>query len=318
MSETAVWVGSANDAMSGSESAAAWAPASIGNFFNGFDVMGLAIGGPRCRVELRRAAEDSVSIAGNGPGLRAAETIPRWTVSRLLGLLGIDQPVAISIRNEIPLARGLGSSAALAVAAAKAFRALFGHGGRPASWWCRQAFEAERHFGGDHWDNVQPAFYGGLTIRHPSRPEECLVRDAPDLHLVAAVPEPSVPRLPRGRLPLSAPTQEVVRCLAAVAWSQALGPDGRADRLVECVGAGPLESVRADAVPFYAEAARIAREEGAAAFVSGGGPSLCAAAPTHAAARAVLRGWRELAPLREGLVFITRGLPPFAEATLAR
>ncbi|HZU79442.1 MAG TPA: homoserine kinase [Acidimicrobiales bacterium] len=92
------------------------APASSANLGPGFDVLALAVG-LYVEVEIEPARRLTVRAEGEGAELPA-------DASHLAARVAIDvaghDRLAITVRSEIPVARGLGSSAALAVAAAAA------------------------------------------------------------------------------------------------------------------------------------------------------------------------------------------------------
>ena len=92
------------------------APASSANLGPGFDVLALALD-LSVEVEVRPAPRFSIETAGEGAGLPADESHLAARVVR--EVLGHDR-VALSVRSDIPVGRGLGSSAALAAAAAGA------------------------------------------------------------------------------------------------------------------------------------------------------------------------------------------------------
>ena len=91
-------------------------PASSANLGPGFDTLGLALS-LYTEVTVIRAASLSLTVTGEGSELRADENHLAAQVVRLV--LGHDR-VAITVASEVPVSRGLGSSAALAVAAAAA------------------------------------------------------------------------------------------------------------------------------------------------------------------------------------------------------
>lgn len=92
------------------------APASSANLGPGFDVLALALD-LSVEVELRPAARFSLTAEGEGADLPADEGHLAAAVAR--AVLGHDR-FALTVRSAIPVGRGLGSSAALAVAAAGA------------------------------------------------------------------------------------------------------------------------------------------------------------------------------------------------------
>jgi homoserine kinase len=91
-------------------------PASSANLGPGFDVLALALD-LHVEVEVEPAARLTVRAEGEGSDLEA-------DASHLAARVAIDvaghDRLAITVRSDIPVARGLGSSAALAVAAAAA------------------------------------------------------------------------------------------------------------------------------------------------------------------------------------------------------
>ena len=93
------------------------APGSLANLGPGFDVLALAVD-LRLEVELEEA--DRWMITSDG---RPVDEPTGMTVREVAG----EGPRAVFIRSEIPVGRGLGSSAALRVAAGAAEEALWGN-----------------------------------------------------------------------------------------------------------------------------------------------------------------------------------------------
>ena len=91
-------------------------PASSANLGPGFDTLGLALN-RYVVVDVEPASKLIVRSVGEGEGL--AEDSSHLAARVAIDVAGTDR-LAISVRSEIPIARGLGSSAALAVAAAAA------------------------------------------------------------------------------------------------------------------------------------------------------------------------------------------------------
>jgi len=92
------------------------APASTANLGPGFDVLALALS-LYVEVEVSRAPRLSVRSEGEVPDVE--EDAMHLAARVAIDVTGHDH-LAISVRSDIPIARGLGSSAALAVAAAAA------------------------------------------------------------------------------------------------------------------------------------------------------------------------------------------------------
>jgi homoserine kinase len=156
-------------------SATAFAPATVSNVGCGFDVLGFALEGPGDEVtaSILPGAQGVVTIAditgdeGRLPR-EAARNTAGVAVRALLAALGDTQGVALAIRKGLPLASGLGGSAASAVAAVVAVDAVLG-AGAPRDLLIACALEGERvGAGSSHPDNVAPCLCGGFVlVRHP-------------------------------------------------------------------------------------------------------------------------------------------------------
>src|SRR5580704_6123902 len=101
----------------------AFAPATVSNVACGFDVLGFSLESPGDEVDARFAGSDSEvridDIAGDlGRLPRDAGRNTAGVAARaLLRALGEPRGVTLTIRKGLPLASGLGGSAASAVAA---------------------------------------------------------------------------------------------------------------------------------------------------------------------------------------------------------
>jgi homoserine kinase len=96
------------------------APASSANLGPGFDALAIALG---LYVEVGVEAADELSVSTSGEGSEIPADASHLAVRVASAVVGHDR-LAISVRSEIPVGRGLGSSAALAVAAAAAAGAV--------------------------------------------------------------------------------------------------------------------------------------------------------------------------------------------------
>jgi homoserine kinase len=137
-------------------------PASTANLGAGFDTLGLALK-LFLRVEIRESSRTRPEFFLRGEG--AQELPPNeenliWKVMRRVFEYENGGPprVRMHIFNEIPIARGLGSSAAAIVAGISCFEAISG-GELPQERFFRYALEFE-----SHPDNIAAARYGGFTI----------------------------------------------------------------------------------------------------------------------------------------------------------
>jgi len=156
-----------------SDTAAAFAPASIGNVAVGFDMLGLALADVGDRVVARRTREDGITIGevrgldgeihpylSTDPTQNTASIAAKafWDVHGDLGGVQLD------VHKGVPLQSGMGSSAASAVAAAVAVNALLDSPLEPEML-LPYALEGEK-FASDglHADNVAPSLLGGLIL----------------------------------------------------------------------------------------------------------------------------------------------------------
>ncbi len=268
----------------------AFAPASLSNLGSGVDVLGVAIAGWGDTVTARLASAAGVHLAavrGDGGRLPTAPESNTCSIAAraLLQAAGNRQGVELELDKGLPLASGLGSSAASAAAAVVAVDALLGLGATPTDLLEATLAAEEATCGARHPDNAAPALWGGwVAVRH-DHPFEVLSLPCPD-HLAFAVARPQLElstRSMRELLPDAIPFAE-----ARAQWSHlaALVHALHTDDL-ELLGRSMkdffAEPRRAGHVPGFAEARRVALERGALSCgLSGSGPSLFALVPTEA------------------------------------
>lgn len=198
-------------------------PATIANLGAGYDCLGLAVDlALHVSILARRDAARSVQLDVRGEG---AGELPADASNRLIQALGAGLLDAefedldglgwtVEMINTIPLARGLGSSAAATVAGALAARALLGLPDE-ADAVIRIASKIE-----GHPDNVSPAVLGGFTATFATDADVWAFRfDAPDsLRVVLFVPELRLATSEmREVLPMEVPRADAVANLARVA-----------------------------------------------------------------------------------------------------
>lgn len=156
--------------------ATAFAPASVGNVAIGFDILGFSVDAIGDCVTVRRTAASGVSIkAIRGVVQDLPLEAAKNTAGRALIALHDAQPLGFGFELEIdkgiPLASGLGGSAASAVAAVVAANALLAQP-RSQLELLQYAMQGEAVASGSmHVDNIAPSLYGGLVltvgIEHP-------------------------------------------------------------------------------------------------------------------------------------------------------
>jgi homoserine kinase len=151
------------------------APASSANLGPGFDTLAIALD-RYVEVEVEPASRLIVRSEGEGAGL---SDDPSHLAARVaIDVAGTDR-LAITVRSQIPIARGLGSSAALAVAAAAAAGA-------------KDPLAVAAQMDG-HPDNAAASMVGGLVAAARVKGGVHAVRLALDVSLAFVAIVPDVP-----------------------------------------------------------------------------------------------------------------------------
>ncbi len=187
-----------------------FAPATVSNLGPGFDVLGLALQQPGDVVEAELYDEPGVQIvtvtgAGdalttdptrNVVGIAAADVLRRLQ-DKVQGPAASGQNqgprtgvgVRLWLHKQMPLASGLGSSAASSVAGALAVNELFG-GGLSRRELVASALEGERAASGaPHADNAAPSLLGGIVLIRSYDPLELVsLPIPPELRVVVVHP----------------------------------------------------------------------------------------------------------------------------------
>lgn len=176
--------------------ASASAPASIGNVGVGFDILGQAFDAARDTVIAVREDEPGIrlgDVSGVVSSLPAdpASNTALAAAKAVLDAAGNPFGMRLSIDKGVPIAAGMGGSAASAVAAAAAANALLGSP-FPLTELLPFALEGERVASDPpHWDNVMASLLGGLVLA--AREEPPLVQQLPaPSGIVAVLLHPSV------------------------------------------------------------------------------------------------------------------------------
>lgn len=154
----------------------AFAPASIANLAVGFDILGLAFDRLGDKVTVQKA--DSAEITIEIPGEKS--TIPKTPEQNTAGkalinmkqALGLKTGFKVTIEKGIPLASGLGGSAASAVGAVVAANQTLDTP-LPTKDLYPFALAGEAvASGAPHGDNVAPCLFGGLQLIEDGGPVE--------------------------------------------------------------------------------------------------------------------------------------------------
>jgi homoserine kinase len=273
-------------------SAEAFAPATVANLGIGFDILGLAVDGLGDWVRAERRAEPGVvieAITGDDGRLPrdAARNTAGIAAAAELQAIGATEGVALTIRKGLPLASGLGSSAASAVAAAVAVNAAFGEP-LPREALLAPSLEGEAAVSGYHADNVAPCLFGGITLSFGLRADQIIrLTPPPRLLLALVTPHVEVPTAhARSVLPPNVALKVMIAQTAGVArLMHALAQGDVAAMAAAMESDTVIEPARAHLMPLLYEAREAAKQAGALGLViSGAGPTLCAVCDTHEAA----------------------------------
>ena len=264
-------------------------PASSANLGAGYDCLGVALAlTNRVDVEVRSWSRGAIELTVDGEGRDELtddreNRFVRGLEAALVegrGALPDDVGWRISMDNNIPLARGLGSSAAATVAGVVAANALMG-GPLTLEDQLRIATEIE-----GHPDNAAASLLGGFVVAAALDGAVEAVRfDAPrDVRAVLFVPELRLStKEMRGALPKSVPFADAVANLAAVAIGVAGMAAGRTDLLRRLTVDRLHEPYRAAVYPQLTRLVEAAREAGAlGACLSGAGSTILAFADSMA------------------------------------
>lgn len=261
-----------------------FAPGSISNLGPGFDCLGAAVTGVGDRVTASRSESPGVVVTRVSDARIPLDT-ERNTASlaarEALRRAGREEcGVQLEIDKGLPLAGGLGGSAASAVAGALATDRLLGLGlGQVDLLECALAGEAR--VAGRHADNIAPCLLGGaVLVRSLDPPRLLSVQVDPAWTLVLATPDYEVETArARQALPAQVSRADAIRQAANLAalvltLERADGPALRA--ALEDVLAEPAR-VAAGLYPGYVQARAAAYEAGALGVaISGAGPTVMA------------------------------------------
>ena len=295
-----------------------FAPATVSNLGPGFDVLGLALQQPGDLVEAELHDEPGVQIVTVTGAGDALTTDPTWNV---VGIAAADvlrrlqdkvqgpaasgqnqRPrtgvgVRLWLHKQMPLASGLGSSAASSVAGALAVNELFG-GGLSRRELVASALEGERAASGaPHADNAAPSLLGGIVLIRSYDPLELVsLPIPPELRVVVVHPHCEVATA-SARALVSKRRYELgdvvanlgnVGALISALHQNDLELFGRSirDRLVE--------PVRAGLIPGFQQVKDAALAAGAlGCSISGSGPSVFAFSGSDRGASRVAAAMRD-------------------------
>ncbi|MFN8276660.1 MAG: homoserine kinase [Chitinophagales bacterium] len=274
----------------------AFAPATVANMICGYDILGCAVDGigDEVSVWLNGSPENKFELQSHQPELLQLppeKNVAFAMVKMLQDAAGHRQGITVSLKKNMPLNSGMGSSSASTAAALVATNALLG---QPFT--TRQlldfAIEGERlACGHAHADNVAPALMGGIVLIKSNDPLEVVSLPVPEhWHVALLHPEVDVPtRLARQILKQHIPLKTAVQQTGYLAGFIA-GLYRRDDDLVK----SSLHDVmvtphRAALIPCFYEMREKALQQQALGFgISGSGPSVFALCTSEQQASSIL------------------------------
>jgi len=248
-------------------------PGSVANLGGGFDTLGVAVQ-LYLRVRIVDVLDDGgaeLRVVRSTPPVRGANAVERafGIIARRTGRRA--PTVQVEVTSDIPMAAGLGSSAAATVAGLRLFERVTG--ALDDSTLLGAATEAEGHA-----DNAAPALFGGLNsvveveggnpfaLRWPWPEDLRLVVSTPATGLATAKARAALAR----EVPRADAIFNLQRVLALVHALQ----HGQYDRLREAVKDRLHQPARASLVPLLSEALAMDDPDVLGAFLSGAGPSV--------------------------------------------
>jgi homoserine kinase len=265
-------------------------PATTSNLGPGFDLFGLALDRYlrlTIRIDgtfmMRTGVDTEWTTTWSGQGSGAPAPVPEG--SRNLVVRGIERAweeagvqcrgrVIVEASSEIPVARGLGSSAAALIGGLLAGEALADIPLGPERLIAIAASEE------GHPDNAAAALLGGLVASAQLQPGARVLCHRARLHedflLVAVVPAFTLStRLAREALPGHLPFRDAVRSQQRTFFLFQALTEGRGDLLRELVEDVLHQPHRAPLIPAFDDLLAVAYRAGAiAAWLSGAGPTL--------------------------------------------
>jgi homoserine kinase len=263
-------------------------PAGTSNLGAGFDALGLALEiYLRVRIELSSKTEivalgvDAAEIPTNSENL-ILRVANRVAVQRNREL----SPFRMTIANEIPLARGLGSSASAIIAGITCYELLAQDRLAEAEIF-RYAFEFE-----SHPDNLSPALRGGLVAACRGADSEVFIANlsvAPGVKCVIVIPEFEVStEKARAVLPKMYSRQDAVYNIQRSALIIGALTTGNWPLLREAMSDRIHQPYRASLIPGFEEILALRTPGMYGVALSGAGPTMFALAEP---AKADAVGW---------------------------
>ena len=247
-------------------------PGSVANLGGGFDTLGVAVElFLRARiVEIRHDEGTRLVVRQSTPAVTGENAVER-AFNLLARKIGKSAPsVTVDVQSDIPMAAGLGSSAAATVAGLRIFERVTGVVSDDLL--LSVAAEAEGHA-----DNAAPALFGGLTsVLEAAEGFKAFRWTWPEgLRLVVATPSVGLATAKaRAALPEMLSRRDAIfnlQRVVALVHALQIGEDGA---LREAVQDRWHQPARAALVPLLREVIELEDPDILGSFLSGAGPSV--------------------------------------------
>lgn len=248
-------------------------PGSVANLGGGFDTLGVAVD-VYLRVRIVDVRDDGgtrLEVVRSTPAVNGQNAVERAfaVVARRTGLTA--PTVSVEVTSDIPMAAGLGSSAAASVAGIRLFERVTQP--LPDGVLLAAAAEVEGHA-----DNAAPALFGGFTsVLQPEGGDPVALHWTwpRDLRLVVSTPSVGLAtaKARAALAPAIARTDAIFNLQRVLSLVHAL-QEGNMERLRESVKDRWHQPARAALVPLLADAVTVEDPDVLGAFLSGAGPSI--------------------------------------------
>lgn len=282
--------------------ATAFAPASSGNVAIGFDILGFSIGALGDRATVRRIAGPIVRVKAirgvvKDLPLEAERNTAGRALQAMRETLALPFGFEIEIDKGIPLASGLGGSAASAVAAVVAANGVLD---APVSQLELLKFAMQGEMvasGALHVDNIAPSLYGGLVLTvGVDQPRVKQIPVPTEIRAVVVHPHMLLPtKDARAVLKGTVEMADFVWQTANLAGFISGCYTNDLDMIRECFEDVIIERQRAVLIPGFADVRRAALSAGAlGCSISGAGPTVfawCLESHAHAVSEAMVGGF---------------------------
>jgi homoserine kinase len=248
-------------------------PGSTANLGGGFDTLGVAVQlYLRARiVDVRHDGGARLEVVSSRPAVRGTNAVERAFAAIARQAEGAVPTVFAEIDSDIPLAAGLGSSAAASVAGLRIFERVTGPLPEQTLLAIATALEG-------HADNAAPALYGGMTSvveSDDAEPRALRWQWPDDLRFVIATPHTGLAtKKARAALSPTISRKDAVFNLQRVLSLVHALQNGEYDRLREALQDRWHQPARAALVPHLGAVLAVNDPDVLGAYLSGAGPSV--------------------------------------------